>query len=76
MEQQPLLAVLIEREFSELEDLPQALALVRQSNGIQRSRQLAEGFARQAGECLAFLPLSESRKALLALPDFVLSRLY
>jgi len=76
MEQQPLLAVLIEREFSELEDLPQALALVRQSDGIQRSRQLAEGFARQAGECLAFLPPSESRKALLALPEFVLSRLY
>jgi len=76
MEQQPLLAVLIEREFSELEDLPQALALVRQSDGIQRSRQLAEGFARKAGECLDFLPPSESRKALLALPDFVLSRLY
>ena len=76
MEQQPLLAVLIEREFSELEDLPQALALVRQSDGIQRSRQLAEGFASKAGECLDFLPPSESRKALLALPDFVLSRLY
>jgi all-trans-nonaprenyl-diphosphate synthase len=76
MEQQPLLAVLIEREFSELEDLPQALALVRQSDGIQHSRQLAEGFARKAGECLDFLPPSESRKALLALPDFVLSRLY
>jgi len=76
MEQQPLLAVLIEREFSELEDLPQALALVRQSDGIQRSRQLAESFARKAGECLDFLPPSESRKALLALPDFVLSRLY
>jgi all-trans-nonaprenyl-diphosphate synthase len=76
MEEQPALAGLIEREFSESEDLTQALALVRQSRGIERSRQLAEGFAREAGEALAFLPQGAPRQALMELPDFVLSRLY
>jgi all-trans-nonaprenyl-diphosphate synthase len=76
MASQPALAGLIEREFRDPGDLDQALALVHQSDGIARSRALAEGFAREAGECLAFLPTSPARQALLRLPDFVLARLY
>jgi len=76
MEETPSLAGLIDREFSESGDLEQALELVRNSNGIQRSRSMAEEMAREAGTCLAFLPPSSARDALLDLPDFVLSRLY
>jgi geranylgeranyl pyrophosphate synthase len=50
--------------------------VVRGSTAIQRSRALAEGFANEAREALTWLPSSESRSALLALPEFVLSRLY
>ena len=76
MEERPALAGLIEREFSEAGDLEQALDLVRSSQAIQRSRSLAEGFANEARDALSWLPQSECRSALLALPDFVLSRLY
>lgn len=76
LEERPALAGLIEREFSQEGDLEQALQLVRGCEAIPRSRALAEQFARDAGEALAWLPPSESRSALRALPDFVLSRLY
>jgi all-trans-nonaprenyl-diphosphate synthase len=76
LEERPALAVLIEREFSQEGDLEQALELVRGSQAIQRARALAEGFANEALEALSWLPPSQSRSALLALPDFVLSRLY
>jgi geranylgeranyl pyrophosphate synthase len=74
--QRPALAGLIEREFSEAGDLAQALDLVRGSSAIQRSRTLAESFANEAHDALTWLPPSDSRSALLELPEFVLSRLY
>jgi all-trans-nonaprenyl-diphosphate synthase len=49
---------------------------VRGCEAIQRSRALAESFAREAAQALAWLPTSDSSRALRALPDFVLSRLY
>ncbi|QCH14132.1 solanesyl diphosphate synthase [Synechococcus sp. CB0101] len=76
LEEHPALAGLIEREFSEDGDLDQALELVRNSQAIQRSRALAEGFANEAREAISWLPASDCRSALLALPEFVLSRLY
>ncbi|MEB3260762.1 MAG: solanesyl diphosphate synthase [Cyanobacteriota bacterium] len=76
LQERPALAGLIEREFSEDGDLEQALDLVRGCEAIPRSRALAEQFSREAGEALAWLPPSEPRSALRALPDFVLSRLY
>jgi all-trans-nonaprenyl-diphosphate synthase len=76
LEEQPTLAGLIEREFSGDGDLEQALDLVRASRAIPRTRELAETFAREAREALAWLPESPSRRALLDLPDFVLGRLY
>jgi all-trans-nonaprenyl-diphosphate synthase len=76
LEEQPILAGLIEREFSGDGDLEQALELVRASRAIPRTRELAETFAREAREALAWLPESPSRRALLVLPDFVLGRLY
>ncbi|MFM1798717.1 MAG: Prenyl transferase [Cyanobacteriota bacterium] len=76
LQERPALAGLIEREFSQEGDLEQALDLVRSCEAIPRSRALAEQFAREAGEALAWLPPSEPRSALRALPDFVLSRLF
>jgi len=76
LDEQPTLAGLIEREFSGDGDLEQALELVRASRAIPRTRELAETFAREAREALAWLPESPSRRALLDLPDFVLGRLY
>lgn len=76
LEERPALAGLIEREFSQEGDLEQALALVRGCEAIPRSRALAEGFAREAGEALGWLPVSDASRALRGLPDFVLSRLY
>jgi hypothetical protein len=76
MEEFPALSGLIEREFNEAGDLEQALALVQQSRGIARSRELAEKFSHEAGACLDFLAPSEAKSALLHLPEFVLSRLY
>jgi all-trans-nonaprenyl-diphosphate synthase len=76
LEEKPYLATLIDREFSEEDDLEQAIALIKDSQGIQRSRDLASQHAKAAVEHLADLPPSDSKKALLELADYVLSRLY
>lgn len=75
LEEKPSLSGLIEREFNEDGDLEDALALVRESEAIPRTRDLAKTFAREARESLTWLPDSPSRSALLALPNFVLGRL-
>lgn len=76
LEEKPYLEVLIEREFSQEGDLEQALALIEESKGIERSRELAAHHARQAVAHLTALPPSDSRQALIDLADYVLSRLY
>ncbi|PSB18804.1 solanesyl diphosphate synthase [Phormidesmis priestleyi ULC007] len=76
LEEKPYLEVLIEREFAQAGDLEQALALIKDSRGIERSRALAAHHAKAAIEHLSDLPISESRQALTKLADYVLSRLY
>ena len=70
------MSVLINRELVEKEDLNNALNIVMNSQAIKRSRKLAEDFALHSKEALLWLPESEYKRALLALPEFVLSRLY
>ncbi|MBW4567982.1 MAG: solanesyl diphosphate synthase [Tolypothrix carrinoi HA7290-LM1] len=76
LEEKPYLEVLIEREFAHVGDLEQALALIEDSQGIVRSRELAAEHAKLAIEHLAVLPPSECRQALTNMTDYVLSRLY
>ena len=76
MEEEPFLRALIEREFAQAGDIDQALQLVKSSNGIRRSRELAAHHAQLARQNLACLGVSASRESLLELIDYVLSRLY
>jgi all-trans-nonaprenyl-diphosphate synthase len=76
MQENPYLEVLIEREFSEKNDVEKALAIVRESKGIHRSRELASHHAQQAVQHLACLKASPSAQALIDLADYNLSRLY
>ena len=76
MEEQPELKGLITNQFKGDGDLEQALTLVRSSSAIQRTRDLAEMFAREAKESIAWMDDSPCKRALLELPSFVLSRLY
>lgn len=76
LEEKPFLEGLIEREFAQEGDLEQALSLIADSRGIERSRELAAHHAQNAVQYLSDLPPSESRKALIELADYVLSRLY
>ena len=76
LEEKPYLEVLIDREFSEAGDLEEALALVKESDGIRRSQELAKKYAAIAVQEIKNLPASEPRQALMDLADYVLSRLY
>ncbi|MDF0552787.1 solanesyl diphosphate synthase [Kamptonema sp. UHCC 0994] len=76
LEEKPYLEALIEREFAQEGDIEQAIALVKDSKGIERSRELAAHHAQAAVVRLAGLPQSESKQALIDLADYVLSRLY
>ena len=76
LEEKPYLEVLIEREFAQPEDIEQAIALVMESRGIERSRNLAAQYAQTAVQRITELKPSESSKALVDLADYVLSRLY
>jgi all-trans-nonaprenyl-diphosphate synthase len=76
LEENPLLEALIEGEFSEDGDLDEAIAIINQSQGIPRSRELATYHAHLAVEHLASLQPSDSRQALIDMADYVLKRLY
>ena len=76
LEEKPYLEVFIEREFAQPDDLQQALALVKESKGIERSRALAAEHAQLAVQSLSVLKPSVSTQALLDLADYVLSRVY
>ncbi len=76
LEEQPALRSLIEREFSQAGDLEQALTLVQESQGLQRSRDLAAYHAKLATTHLEDLKPSSCRQVLAELSDYVLSRLY
>lgn len=76
LEEKPYLEVLIEREFAQPEDINKAIALVMESRGIERSRELAAHYAQTAVQNLSQLKPSDSSKALVDLADYVLSRLY
>ncbi len=76
MEEVPVLEVLIEREFAQPGDFEQAIALVQNSQGLARSRDLANYHGQAAIACLQNLPPSESKQALVSLSDYVLRRLY
>lgn len=76
LQQEPYLKILIERKFSEAEDLNQALELVKKSDGIEQARQLAKDLAYKAGQSLSCLPPSSSKDALHELTDYAVSRIY
>ena len=76
LEEKPYLKTLIDREFEQDDDFEQAFALVKDSCGIERSRNLAAHHAELAVAHLTDLPPSASRQALIDLADYVLSRLY
>lgn len=75
MEEVPYLKTLIEREFSKAEDFEQAVNLVNNSQGLERSRVLAKTHVHHAIECLSILPPSASRQALTDISEYVLRRL-
>lgn len=76
MEENPYLEVLIEREFSQEGDIEQALTVIKESNGIERARELASYHAQFAIKHLDCLQASAPTQALLDLADYVLSRIY
>jgi len=76
MQEKPYLEVLIEREFSEEGDLEEAISLVKDSNGIQKARELAALQAKMARQHLDCLKPSASNQSLLELTDYVLERMY
>jgi all-trans-nonaprenyl-diphosphate synthase len=76
LKQQPYLEILIEREFSEPEDLNKAIELIKNSEGIEQARQLAKDLASKAAQNLDCLAASESKDALYELTNYAVSRLY
>lgn len=74
LEEQPSLETLIAREFAEDQDLDRALAIVHETRGIERSRDLARHHAEIARQNLGHLEPSESKDALDGLVDYVLRR--
>lgn len=76
LEEQPYIEALIEREFNQPGDIEQAIALVHDSRGIERARDLAHKYAYSAVQHLVDLPPSEARQALVHLSDYILKRLH
>src|ERR1700690_1006365 len=65
--------VLEERDFRSVR--PEEIArLVQQTGALSRAMKLAQEYVRRAKECLEELPDTDYRRALLAVPDFILER--
>ena len=65
--------VLEERDFRSVR--PEEIAkLVQQTGALSRATKLAQEYVRRAKECLEELPDTDYRRALLAVPDFILER--
>jgi len=65
--------VLEERDFRTVR--PEEIAkLVQQTGALARATSMAQGYVRRAKECLEELPDTDYRRALLAVPDFILER--
>ena len=65
--------VLEERDFQSVR--PEEITkLVQQTGALARATSLAQGYVRRAKECLEELPDTDYRRALLAVPDFILER--
>ncbi|MFZ0620325.1 MAG: polyprenyl synthetase family protein [Candidatus Acidiferrales bacterium] len=65
--------VLEERGFNSVRP-EQITQLVRETGALERAAKLARDYVGRAKECLAELPDTEYRRALLAVPDFILER--
>jgi all-trans-nonaprenyl-diphosphate synthase len=76
LEEKPYLEALLQGEFMQDGDLEQAVALIKETQGIERSRELAKHHAHLAVEHLADLQPSPSRQALIDMGEYVLRRLY
>ena len=66
-------AVLADRGFTNARP-EQILEFVRRTGAIERARSLAQDYAAQSKASMPDLPDSEYRRALLAVPDFLLDR--
>jgi octaprenyl-diphosphate synthase len=65
--------VLDEREFRSV-DRAEILRLVERSDGLDRTRKLAERYARRAIQLLEEFPPSVYRDAIVGIPEFILTR--
>jgi octaprenyl-diphosphate synthase len=65
--------VLDERDFRSV-DCAEILRLVEQSDGLGRTRKLAEDYARRAVQMLEEFPPSIYRDAIVRIPEFILNR--
>jgi len=75
-EEYPTLLDLISRKFESPGDVDEALALVQQSQGLQKCRDLAQVHAERAIEAIMTLKPSEARDSLVALACKVVTRTY
>jgi len=65
--------VLDEREFRSV-DRAEILSMVERSNGLDRTRKLAEQYAHRAIQLLEEFPSSVYRDAMIRIPEFILNR--
>jgi octaprenyl-diphosphate synthase len=65
--------VLEERDFVSVRP-EQITTLVKETGALDRARNLAREYVSRAKACLSEIPDNEYRRALLALPDFILER--
>jgi all-trans-nonaprenyl-diphosphate synthase len=74
LEEKPQLHTLIARELREELDLTVALALIEQSSGIDRAKDLAKHHTKLAIQSLEFLPTSIYKKSLIGLAEYNIDR--
>ena len=73
-EQRPELYAMIDRKFRAEGDIAAALQIVKDSDGVERSRQLAQGFADESVQALHCIPDSPAKATLVHLASRCVAR--
>ncbi|KIY70302.1 terpenoid synthase [Cylindrobasidium torrendii FP15055 ss-10] len=73
-EEYPEIGPLIERKFKQPGDVERARELVRQSAGVERTRELAISYADQARKVLDPLPQTDAKDGLISLTERIIKR--
>ncbi len=75
LEENKTLKTLIDREFNEINDIQNAINIIKNSRGIQKAKDLAEEHMQIAQNIICELNSNEATQTLLFINNYIINRI-